>query len=191
MPDLTIFAGPNGSGKSSTIVWFGFEGKENLLDPDAIAKRINKADPRCAAVAAGREVIRRTQEYVNQRQSFAIETTLAGQRVLGAIRSASEAGFFVRLIYLCLDSPERCMQRVQERVSHGGHDIPDEDIRRRYNRSLKSLPEVLHLVHEAVVYDNCGTEPRKMLEIRTGIITWRAASQPLWVNDVVAAMRQG
>jgi predicted ABC-type ATPase len=68
--------GPNGSGKSSIIRWLEFEGRNNLLEVDAIAKRIDPASPRRAAVAAAKEVIRRTREYLKNHQSFAIETTL-------------------------------------------------------------------------------------------------------------------
>ena len=64
MPVLTIFAGPNGSGKSSIIPWFEFEGSNNLLETDAIAKQINVSDPRQAAVAAGREVVLRMRGYI-------------------------------------------------------------------------------------------------------------------------------
>lgn len=190
MPVLTVFAGPNGSGKSTIIAQFSFEGKEDLLDPDAIAKQLNLADPRRAAVAAGREVVRRTQEYIEKRQSFAIETTLAGNRILAVIRSAADAGFFVRLVYICLDQPERNVQRVQERFAKGGHGVPNEDIRRRYIRSLTNLSAVLHFVNAAFIYDNSEVAPRKIMEIQAGIITWRAVDQPLWINNVVKAMRQ-
>ncbi|MGH9610290.1 MAG: AAA family ATPase [Bryobacteraceae bacterium] len=189
MPRLTVFAGPNGSGKSTLTQLFEFEGKEELLDPDAIAKRINKTDSRSAAVAAGREVVRRTQEYIERHQSFAIETTLAGNRILAVVRSAAAAGFFVRLVYICLDQPERNIQRVQERFARGGHDVPDEDIRRRYIRSLTNLPAVLHFVNEAFVYDNSGAEPRRVLEFQAGKITWRAVDQPLWTKDLAETMR--
>ena len=77
MPALTVFGGPNGSGKSTLIAKLEFEGRDNLLDADAIAKRMNPSNPRQTAVAAGRELIRRTREYLENRESFAIETTLA------------------------------------------------------------------------------------------------------------------
>jgi len=189
VPVLTVFAGPNGSGKSSIIPWFKFEGKDNLLETDAIARRINLIDPHRAAVAAGREVIRRMREYTETRESFAIETTLAGRRTLPVIKSAAETGFFVRLVYICLDNPELSVQRVRERVAQGGHDVPDEDIRRRYNRSLMNLPETLRFVNQAVVYDNSGAEAQKMLEVQAGIITWHAISESLWVNRLVEAMK--
>jgi hypothetical protein len=70
-PVLTVLAGPNGSGKSSITSSLEFEGRENLLDPDAIARRINPADPYRAAVAAGREVITRTRQYLTRARASA------------------------------------------------------------------------------------------------------------------------
>lgn len=136
MPVLTVFAGPNGSGKSSLIRQVEFEGRQNLLEPDAIARRMRPESPRQAGITAGREVLRRTAEYVRTEQSFAIETTLSGSWTNSAIGAALERSFFTRLFYICLDNPERSIQRVRERVAQGGHDVPDADVRRRYARSL-------------------------------------------------------
>ncbi len=107
MPILTVFAGPNGSGKSSIIQLLAFTGKENLLEADAIAKRINASDPRRAAVAAAREVLRRTQAYLDSGQDFAIETTLAGGWTTTAIQVARVKGYSVRLVFIGVDNPER------------------------------------------------------------------------------------
>ncbi|HEY6392120.1 MAG TPA: AAA family ATPase [Bryobacteraceae bacterium] len=184
MPLLTVFGGPNGSGKSSVIRKMEFEGRENLLDTDAIAKRMDPANPRRAAVAAGREVILRTREYLGNQQSFAIETTLSSRSSLTTICEAQERGFIVHLVYVCVNTPERSIQRVRERVTEGGHDVPEEDVRRRYVRSLQNLPAVLLQAHKAVVYDNSDDEPRKVLETQAGIIVWRADCETAWVTRV-------
>jgi predicted ABC-type ATPase len=188
VPVLTVVGGPNGSGKSSIIRGVEFEGRDNLLEADAIAKRINPANPRGAAVAAAREVIRRIGEYLTNHQSFAIETTLSSRSTLATMRQAQAYGFTVRLVYVCLDNPERSIQRVRERVAQGGHDVPDSDIRRRYNRSLLNLPAALRLVHQAVVYDNSEAEPRKVLETQVGNVVWRTNSEPAWVARVLEAI---
>jgi predicted ABC-type ATPase len=140
VPVLTVVAGPYGSGKSSVIGTLEYEGRENLLDPDAVAKRINPSDPSRAAVTAAREVIGRAREYLESRQSFVIETTLSSGGTLGTMREARRNGFIVHLVYICLDTTERNIRRVRERVERGGHDVPEKDVRRRYERSLLNLP---------------------------------------------------
>jgi predicted ABC-type ATPase len=182
VPLLTVLAGPNGSGKSTLTGKLRFEGRDNLLDPDAIAKRINPTDPARAAVAAGREAILRTRRYLQAGESFGIETTLAGGGYLETMKVARERGFVVRLVYICIGSPEKNIQRVRARFAQGGHDVPDEDIRRRYERSLGNLPAALRLAHEAWLYDNGENEPRMVLEMRDGVVLWRAENEPRWVT---------
>ena len=79
MPALTIIAGPNGAGKSTLTRSVDFEGRDRLLDPDAIARGMNPLNPSAAAIAAGREVLKRTAEYLNRGVSFAVETTLSSR----------------------------------------------------------------------------------------------------------------
>ena len=102
---LTVIAGPNGSGKSSFTARLEFEGKDNVLDPDAVAKRMNPADTASAAIAAAREVITRTREYLERRASFAIETTLSGRNYLDLMEEARSRGYHVRLIYVAVNRP--------------------------------------------------------------------------------------
>lgn len=184
MPFLTVLAGPNGSGKSTLTSRLKYEGRENLLDPDAIAKRIDPTDPGRAAIRAGREVIQRTREYLRNGESFGIETTLSGGGYLETMRVARAQGFVVRLIFICVGNPEKNIQRVRERVAQGGHDVPEGDIRRRYERSLQNLPAALRLANEAWLYDNSGDEPRMVLETRDGTVVWSGQDEPAWVTRV-------
>ncbi len=188
MPVLTIFAGPNGSGKSSLIRRVEFEGREKLLEADAIARRIKPELPQQAGISAGREVLRRAAEYVRSRESFAVETTLAGNWTNFAIKSALERRFFTRLFYICLDNPERSIQRVQERVALGGHDVPDADVRRRYGRSLANAGKLLRIVDQGLVFDNSGAEPRPVFEIRKGRLLNMADEIPAWAAALMEGM---
>jgi predicted ABC-type ATPase len=133
-------------------------------------------------------MLRLTREYIESGTSFSIETTLAGRTWLAFLQTASEQHFFVRLIYICLDSPERCIQRVRERVTQGGHDVPDQDVRRRYSRSLSNIPIALRFVDQGIVYENSESTPQKMLEVRAGLITWRGRHEPAWVIRLIEEM---
>ncbi len=116
-----------------------------------------------------------------------METTLAGEGPLKTIRAAKKRGYFVRLIFIALDSPDRNIDRVSQRVSQGGHDVPDEDVRRRYERSLANAPEAIRLADEAKVYDNSGTDAQKVIAARNGVITWHIPNPPAWVARIIEA----
>jgi predicted ABC-type ATPase len=184
VPVLTVIGGPNGSGKSTFTRKLEFDGRANLLDPDAVAKRINPTNLRLASIDAAREVIQRTREYLRDGQSFAIETTLSSVSIIETMRRARERAFVVRLVYVCVENPDWNIERVRERVAKGGHDVPDDDVRRRYERSLSNLPEALQLADDAVVYDNSGVEPQRVLETRSGVVVWRSPDEPAWVTRV-------
>ena len=132
MPVLTIIAGPNGSGKSTLVRFIEFEGRENFLNPDDIAAQLSPSDPQKAAFAAGRQVLERTQANLQAGISFAVETTLSSKQPLDTIRKARDGGFHVNVIYVALSEPEKNILRVADRVASGGHNVPDEDVRRRY-----------------------------------------------------------
>lgn len=182
MPVLTVIAGPNGSGKSTLTSSIWFEGSANLIDPDAIARQLDTKHPAHAAIPAAREAILLCKSLLSKRASFTLETTLAGYGAMGILRKAKSAGYRTLLVYVALGDPELNIERVRLRVSQGGHDIPDSDIRQRYWRSLMRAPEALKLADEAVVLDNSGLHPVRMLLFRNGRIVWRAAGElPEWV----------
>ena len=186
MAVFTVIAGPNGSGKSSLTRQLDFEGRVNLLDPDAIARQMTPDDPSRSALSAGREVIRRSRSYIEAGENFAVETTFSGGWILTTIEAAIDKGFFIRLVYVCLNTPERNIQRVRERVAQGGHSVPDEDIRRRYSRSLENVATILEKVNQASLYDNSEEALRKVLEMRKGAITWQDSNLPLWASGLIA-----
>ena len=103
------------------------------------------------------------------------------------MRYAKVNGFPIDLVYICLDTPERGVLRVNESFLQDGHDVSDEDVRRRYLRSLANLPEAIRISDRAVVYDNSGDEYRRMLEVRGGVVVLIAAKPVPWVT----ALRNG
>jgi predicted ABC-type ATPase len=187
MPVFTVFAGPNGSGKSSITSRRSFEGKENLLDPDAVAKRLNPLNPSAVAVSAAREVIARTRTLLDSNESFAVETTLSGRNYLEVMEAAKRKGYFVRLLFICLDRPTRNSLRVSERVLKGGHFVPEADVIRRYDRSLANLPAALKIADHTLAFDNSGPSPRKVFEANHGVVSWKSITIPEWARKALTA----
>jgi predicted ABC-type ATPase len=125
---LTLIAGPNGSGKSTLTEWVDLEDRGLLLDADAIARILDPVNPQTAAIAAGKEILRRIRECLARSESFAVETTLSSRTSLALMDRASARGYEIHLTFVALDSPERCIARIRTRVLRGGHSIPDADV---------------------------------------------------------------
>src|SRR5450755_1299511 len=113
---------------------------------------------------------------------------LAGHGAVSLMRAAKQVGYRTLLIYVALGDPELHIERVGLRVAQGGHDIPDADIRRRYGRSLLHAPEAMRLADEALLLDNSGSRPERMIMLKNGQIIWRAGSLPLWVQELAFAV---
>lgn len=122
---------------------------------------------------------------IDLQDSFALETTLAGRNGLSATRSARDAGFSIVLFYVGIDSAEDCLERIKRRVTLGGHDVPASDVRRRYVRSLKNLPEALRTSDRAFLFDNTDTgEPQFIASYELGILSERGPAGPDWFNQL-------
>ena len=160
-----------------------------MVDPDVIARQLDPVKPSRAAIAAARQAILRCRSLLAARDSFVLESTLAGKGAISIMRNAKLAGYRTLLVYLALGDPELHIERVRLRVSRGGHDISDTEIRRRYWRSLSHAPEAILLANETVLLDNSGLQPARVLAMRSGRITWQAASLPNWVEDITLALQ--
>lgn len=142
-PVCTIIAGPNGAGKTTFATRYlsGVRGGRNFLNADAIAAELSPEAPERGWPAAGRVFLQRLSEQVESGESFAFETTLSGRTHLHLVKDLMESGWRVQMFYLWVPKVEISMERVSERVRHGGHDIPQEALLRRYRRSIRNLLE--------------------------------------------------
>lgn len=182
-PKMTVFAGTNGAGKSTiTKTLASLVGE--VIDPDAIAKRLSPDKPEAVAVAAGREALQRVQACIDQRRNFSIETTLAGGNVIRQMQQAKEAGFEVNMYYVALQDVGFHIDRVASRVNAGGHFIPTEDILRRYDRSLENVPKAIPHADRVFVFDN--TEKFEwMLDVKQGLIQLHTSQIPNWLDRIL------
>ena len=136
---MYILSGCNGSGKTTA----SYSLLPELLDcvefvnSDEFAKSLSPFNPDAAYVMASRLMLLKTHYLFSQRRDFSIETTLATRSLLNMVRSAQTMGYTVTVLYFWLNSPDLAVERVRARVSAGGHNIPEETIRRRYNVGLK------------------------------------------------------
>lgn len=134
MPRLYIISGCNGAGKTTASYTMLPEmlNCSEFVNSDEFAKGLSPFQPEKASIAAGRYMIAKTRYLLKKRLDFGIETTLATRTILKTVQMAQEAGYTVTLLYFWLNSPDLAVERVAARVGTGGHDIPEETIRRRY-----------------------------------------------------------
>lgn len=140
-PTCWIIAGPNGAGKTTFALEYLPEvaNCQHFINADLIAAGLAPLAPESQLLAASRIFLAEIKARVAARQDFAFETTLAGRTYLKLIQQLRSAGWRVELIYLALPNVAMSRMRVAERVAHGGHNIPLEDIDRRFPRSLRNL----------------------------------------------------
>ena len=136
---LYIIAGANGSGKSTLASELLPSENLEFLNADEVAKEICPENIESVKIKAGKIVLKRLEDLLNSGKSFAIETTLSGKKHIKTIQKAKTLGYFVVLIYSYLDNPTLCENRIKIRVLNGGHDIPKNDIIRRFYRSKENF----------------------------------------------------
>lgn len=134
---LTIIAGANGSGKTTFALSYAqFSGIE-FINADEIAKELNPQDMDHEKFNAGKIFLSRIEKLLDANQDIILETTMSGKYLLKIIQRARKAGYMIDIFYLYLEDVTDNIARVQNRVYNGGHNIPRNDIVRRYFRSRK------------------------------------------------------
>lgn len=149
-PLLIIVGGPNGAGKSTFTARYLRDRHPGLtaVNPDDIAREIDPDNPEAAAVKAGMEAVRRMRRLVAARTSFLVETTLSGAFHLNLAEAAKAEGWEVELYFIFVQDPETSIGRVATRVAAGGHDVPADDIRRRYGKALANLQRFVEIAEK-------------------------------------------
>jgi predicted ABC-type ATPase len=170
-PICYIIAGPNGAGKTTFATQFlPLHARcPNFINADLIARAYSPIDPDAGLLRAGRTVLERIAEFTEATTDFAFETTLSGRAYVPLLLRMKRSGFRLHMFYLWIPSPELALLRIRDRVESGGHNVPECDIRRRYNRSLKNLfglyRSLLDTLH---CFDNSSDIPRLIFKDEGG-----------------------
>ena len=151
MKIYTIIGGVNGVGKSSLSGVLSAESSELgvIIDTDKITAE-NGGD----RIKGGKIAIERINNCLEKGVNFTQETTLSGVRTLKTIQKAREFNYFIRLYYVGISSSAESISRIANRVLKGGHNIPPEDVKRRYAKRFDDLIKILPYCNEAVFFDN-------------------------------------
>ena len=159
-PTVVIIAGPNGAGKSTAApaILRDFAEMSAFVNADVIAQGLSAFDPESEAIEAGRIMLRRMREFAERRQDFAFETTLASRTFASWLeRAKRDQEYRVFLSYVWVPSADEAVRRVASRVSRGGHHVPEEIVRRRYQRSAWNFFHLYEMLTDGwSFHDNSG-----------------------------------
>jgi predicted ABC-type ATPase len=167
MPSLYVIGGANGSGKTTLALTLlpRFLQVFEYVNADAIASGLSPLNPASMAMQSGRLMLERLQTLAAAGVDFAFETTLAARTFAQFLDGCKTRGYTINLIYLWLPSADLAVERVAKRVASGGHNIPVEVVRRRYERGLKNLVELyLPIADGWMIFDNSAGEFRLIAE---------------------------
>ena len=184
-PNLYIIAGPNGAGKTTASYTLLPEmlGCTNFVNADEIARGLSPFSPETVDVQAARIMIARIEELLAQKVDFAIETTLATRSYVQLVKRAQKAGYKVHLLFFCLESPEQAILRVAQRVAEGGHNIPEDVIRRRFARGIANLTRLyLPICDSALVYNNSHGKPQIIAELEIETHSMIVYDKAIWTK---------
>lgn len=168
-PTLWIIAGANGSGKSSAYGMLHVAdplGAVWIINPDELTARIRDQEgfsQEAANVAAVERIEAWLYASVEVHQNIGVETVLSTDKYHRLVETAKARGFQIRLIYVFLATAGLNVERVRIRVSKGGHDVPEDKIRKRRERSLEQFGWFLREADRTDVFDNSGAEPKLVL----------------------------
>ena len=191
-PVMCIVAGPNGSGKTTTTEqllkneW----GTDSLyINPDNIAQEQygdwNSAD---AVLKAAQTATGQRYECLSNGTDFVFETVFSSAEKMDFLHKAKDAGFFIRIFYVCTESPLININRIAQRYLNGGHEVPISKTISRYYSSLKNISEAIKVADRVYLYDNSteNAAPRLILRTADGRIAKRYTDDlPEWVRAVI------
>lgn len=179
MKEYIIIAGVNGTGKTS---FRGvLEGQNVLLghivDPDLIARQND-----FNTISAGFQAVREIRDYLNRGETITQETTLSSHQIKKTILKAKEKGYRIIMYYIGLNTKYESIYRIANRVRKGGHDIPPDDVIRRFENRFASLERIVPLCDKVIFYDNENGFV-KVAEITDGVFEFSNGYRPDWIKE--------
>jgi predicted ABC-type ATPase len=182
----TIIAGVNGVGKSSLTGVL--KGERNDLGAVVDVNKI-AADGKLGAIKAGKLAVAKIRKCLENDLSFTQETTLSGQRTEKTCRLAKERTYSVRLFYIGLNTPDESVKRIENRVRKGGHDIPTDDVIRRYGSRFDDLIKILPYCDEVHLYDNENGFV-EVGEYKNGELIAKGDYKPAWLCALANTLKE-
>lgn len=186
MKTYTIIGGVNGTGKSSLTGVLKTQTTDLgiIIDVDKITAQ-NGGN----VIEGGKIALERIKSCLSKGVCFTQETTLSGRKTEATAAEAKERGYYVRLYYVGLDTPEECLSRIENRVKRGGHNIREADVLRRFAGRWEAVSKVLPYCDEARFFDNDNGFV-EVAEYRNGELLANGSYCPAWLTELQEYMRR-
>ncbi len=167
MPKLYIIAGPNGAGKTTFAKEFlpHYAKCSNFVNADLIAAGLSPFSPSNMSIKAGKLLLGQVREFIHQKSDFAFESTLAGRSYVSLISDVRRRGYSVTIFFLWIPDVKLARERIKQRVKDGGHDVPFEDVKRRFQRSRENFLKLYRpLCNSWLLFDNASGKPEEIAQ---------------------------
>ena len=163
-PRILVFAGPNGSGKST--ITQNIKPVGLYINADDI-----KRDAGCSDLEAAQEAESLRQMLLKAKKDFMFETVLSTSRNLQLLEEAKSTGYEVFAVFVLTNDSGINIRRVKHRAAAGGHDVPEEKIISRYEKSLRNISKLIRIADHTRIIDNSGDLPALICEINGESVT--------------------
>ncbi len=165
-PTIHVFAGPNGAGKTTFAKTFlPLVACSRFLNADLIAAGVSPLTPEAGAITAARILLKEWDALLAARESFGFESTLGGRAYVQRLRRARESGYQIYIYYLWLPSVSVALQRIRQRVTKGGHNVPKADVIRRFHASRSNLNDLYRpIASKTMIFDASSQPPTLVVE---------------------------
>lgn len=175
LPEIIVFAGPNGSGKS-TITKMA-----KIIEPYINADDIKRTNY-CSDLEAAQIAEKMRENALVEKRSFTFETVLSTERNLNLLKRAKEQGYFIRCIYVLTSDVNVNIMRVRSRKTLGGHDVPKDKIRSRYEKAFTLIAELVEICDVLHIYDNTITPFRIFKKRKSEYFFWE---NDMWSEEMI------
>lgn len=152
-PMILVLAGPNGSGKSTITQFFDIAGTYTNADDMVAATGMSNRE---AALLADNK----RYHSIELKEDFTFETVLSSHYKIDILEKAKSEGYFIKCIFVLTIDPAINVSRVAARVASGGHNVDEDKIRSRYEKSLGNIKKLLEICDIMHVYDNTESPVR-------------------------------
>lgn len=182
MKICTLIGGVDGVGKSSLTGSLRSERSDfgTVIDHDKLVFQCGGDE-----YEGGKLAVKRIEQALEDGVNFTRETTLSGGYPKRLCKRAKEAGYYIRLYYVGLDTAEESIRRIKNRVKRGGHDIPAKDVKARFSHRFEDVLKILPYCDEAKFFDNDNGFVL-VAEYRNGQILPVGTYRPTWLSQLMA-----